>query len=377
MKHFLLLGLPLLGSCFFLIDQIAPTQCEVSEPARCEANALVTCESGIESRVQCGAFLCDAELARCGSCGDGFIDTTSGEICDDGNNINGDGCRQDCTEELCGDNLLDPQEVCDDGNEEGGDGCRADCEGNEDCGDFLVDVGEICDDGNTVGDDGCRADCEGIEVCGDGLVDTDTGEGCDDGNAFFGDGCRGDCSKLEVCGDGTIDIADVKTIPSNQIISVRFEYLVTGCGIANSLTFRVNGVTILSPPTNTSCACEPGIESFTVTDPAVLGTLNNGANTFEVEAEVTDDIPFNWALVNAASAQDSVDIIIRDQSNGFNGGAKARQTELCFNNINGAYLFSTTTQGVSEFINEQCDDGNQVDTDSCTNACTLPPVPVP
>jgi cysteine-rich repeat protein len=47
-------------------------------------------------------------------CGNG---TPEGlEQCDDGNNVSGDGCRNDCTRESCGDGTLDPGEECDDGD---------------------------------------------------------------------------------------------------------------------------------------------------------------------------------------------------------------------------------------------------------------------
>ena len=59
-------------------------------------------------------------------CGDGNLDP--GEECDDGNNIDGDGCSAVCTiEPYCGDGNLDPGEECDDGNNIDGDGCNADC----------------------------------------------------------------------------------------------------------------------------------------------------------------------------------------------------------------------------------------------------------
>ncbi len=66
-------------------------------------------------------------------CGDGNLDP--GEQCDDGNNIDGDGCSANCTTELfCGDGYLDPGEQCDDGNNVDGDGCSAICTIEEDCG---------------------------------------------------------------------------------------------------------------------------------------------------------------------------------------------------------------------------------------------------
>ncbi len=61
-------------------------------------------------------------------CGDGYLDTAAGEECDDGNNVDGDGCSANCTiEPYCGDGILDPGEECDDGNNVDGDGCSANC----------------------------------------------------------------------------------------------------------------------------------------------------------------------------------------------------------------------------------------------------------
>jgi cysteine-rich repeat protein len=65
-----------------------------------------------------------------GFCGDGDIVAEIDEQCDDGNNIDGDGCTFDCQLEIppaCGDGTLDPGEECDDGNVMGGDGCDANC----------------------------------------------------------------------------------------------------------------------------------------------------------------------------------------------------------------------------------------------------------
>ena len=131
-------------------------------------------------------------------CGDGNLDP--GEQCDDGNQDNTDGCRNDCTLPYCGDGIVDPGEQCDDGNRNNFDGCRNDCTVAV-CGDGIVDPGEQCDDGNNINGDGCQADCS-LPRCGDGILDP--GEQCDDGNNINGDGCQGDCS-LPFCGDGILD----------------------------------------------------------------------------------------------------------------------------------------------------------------------------
>ncbi len=92
-----------------------------------------------------------------GRCGNGNLDP--GEDCDDGNNVDGDGCKADCTlPMICGDGFTQPGEECDDGNNDDGDGCRSNCT-TEVCGDGLLDPPEECDDGNNDDGDGCASDC--------------------------------------------------------------------------------------------------------------------------------------------------------------------------------------------------------------------------
>ena len=214
------------------------------------------CSSGIvcPDPLQCAAV---QKICISNSCGNGIVDP--GELCDDGNIINGDGCAADCkSAEACGDGVTntDAGEVCDDGNTVDGDGCSANCKSNEVCGNGIVDTakGEVCDDGNThagkcSGDDkecdstadcafgtcvpdGCSSDCKSNETCGNGIKDLgevcddahapggceddclhgagcgngvlDTGEQCDDGNAVNSDDCKNDCTP-NVCGDNVVD----------------------------------------------------------------------------------------------------------------------------------------------------------------------------
>ncbi|MCG8425063.1 MAG: hypothetical protein MJE77_44850 [Proteobacteria bacterium] len=61
----------------------------------------------------------------------------------------------------------------------------------------------MCDDGNNIPGDGCSADCKSDETCGNRVADFPAGETCDDGNNLDGAGCRADCTN-EVCGDGIL-----------------------------------------------------------------------------------------------------------------------------------------------------------------------------
>jgi len=97
-----------------------------------------------------------------------------------------------CVPLFCGDGRLDPGEVCDDGNNRDGDGCSHDCKSLEFCGNGIIDVavGEVCDDGNNRDGDGCSHDCRSLERCGNHIVDVAAGEVCDDGNNVDGDGLQ-------------------------------------------------------------------------------------------------------------------------------------------------------------------------------------------
>jgi cysteine-rich repeat protein len=112
------------------------------------------------------------------TCGDGIVQATCGEACDDGNSVNGDGCDNNCTPTACGNGIVTAGEQCDDSDLTDGDGCSATCTVEpgwtcagqpsvctEVCGDGVLTPSEQCDDGNTVGRDGCSSTCR-LELCG-------------------------------------------------------------------------------------------------------------------------------------------------------------------------------------------------------------------
>ncbi len=87
-------------------------------------------------------------------CGDGRTDAAEGEVCDDGNVVNGDGCSSACRSEeepcegsecpvtpVCGNGAVEAPEACDDGNLSSGDGCNSTCE---------VEKGFECEDDPSV-----------------------------------------------------------------------------------------------------------------------------------------------------------------------------------------------------------------------------------
>ena len=157
------------------------------------------------------------------ACGDGVVG--AGEGCDDGNQVNGDGCNLYVADTLnvvigggspfpasnsmtchfcvptpvgCGNGTVGAGEQCDDGNVQGADNCLPDCtlpcgNGHPDYNRFLSLGGEMCDDGNVLSGDGCSSTCVYELVCGDGFV-VPGWEQCDDHNTVSGDGCSSTCT---------------------------------------------------------------------------------------------------------------------------------------------------------------------------------------
>jgi cysteine-rich repeat protein len=171
----------------------------------------------------CSDPACAAAIACRPACGNGRMDT--GELCDDGNAINGDSCDNNCTRPACGNGVMTGSEGCDDGNAINGDGCDTNCTRTA-CGNAIVTSGEACDDGNQTNGDGCERTCMLSPMsCGDNVVDA--GEACDDGNRTDGDGCDSNCTRTacgngiltggEVCDDGNVtnwDGCDATCAPS-------------------------------------------------------------------------------------------------------------------------------------------------------------------
>ena len=153
-------------------------------------------------------FLCVRELNP--ECGDGIVQM--GELCDDGNQIDNDGCSNQCERARCGDGIVQFSETCDLGDDNNnGDygGCNPDCSSAGFCGDGIQNGGEACDLGtaqNTGAYGGCNADCSLADYCGDSI--TNGAEQCDDGNNNDTDDCSSECEYYSNCGDGTVQFVE-------------------------------------------------------------------------------------------------------------------------------------------------------------------------
>jgi fibro-slime domain-containing protein len=329
-------------------------------------------------------------------CGDGVLQT--GETCDDGNAIPGDGCSGICTVEpgyacpttgtlckplvsqTCGNKLIEGSESCDDGNTVAGDGCSFACAVEVGwkctvpgqpctpsvtpsvCGNGTVESGEQCDDGNTLPTDGCTATCMleahwscptpgkpcvAVAYCGDGVLQTERGEACDDNNAAPGDGCSGIC---------TIEAGYACPTPGHACVKV----WVCGNGIVDPGEVCDDGNTAASDGCVADCtAVEAGWT-------CPKGANNTGGPCSKVPANVCGN-----SAINAGENCDDGNTLPNDGCSatctveaGWNcptPGAPCKLISYCGNSV------------VDLDIGESCDDGNTTGGDGCTTQCALEP----
>jgi cysteine-rich repeat protein len=324
----------------------------------------------------------DSCLSTCqwNVCGDGAVyvhktdngNTAAIEQCDDANDVESDRCLASCKYNVCGDNVkladvdsepyLDPDfngpmtaSRCIDTD-------LVDCGIGPDADDWyelpwaLVGSGDFpaatfgtggfdpsyvmveeCDDGNNVDTDSCRKTSTGsggvfqclYNVCGDGqkyTTITDASnpnavEECDDANGNNGDSCIDTC-KFNICGDG----------------------------------FEQANVTDSTEPGGTAGGddeeCDDG----------------NAVNTDGCSAACKDS-ECGDGYLNPATEQ-------CDDGDGVGVGADAA-TDICDGTEAGGCVLShgLCRAGAGDGVlnpGEECDDGNDVDTDSCNNHCHRP-----
>ncbi len=370
-------------------------------------------------------FACTGAPSLCApQCGDGLKASVEG--CDDGNLAAGDGCSSSCGVELgfactgtmpttcagiCGDGLVVLGEPCDDGDRLNGNGCSSSCQVEfgfsctgapsacfATCGDGLKASTERCDDGNTGGGDGCTASCT-VELgwgcqgtapsqcvartgaCGDGYLDGN--EQCDDGNTRALDGCGATCrferTEVEPNDDGTPSTGGTGLLGN--------DFNATAVTNANT-----NGAVLVSEGATAIVASltpvgDEDVFAFT-NDTALPQTVRldtwNRAAGFGAGVACGSSIDLGLSVRNAAGTV----LVSNDDRNGTSDRCSALSVDVAPGQTLYAHVvefgddaavpgygleFRFTPivcgDGVVVSTFEECDDGNTIDTDLCTNLC--------
>jgi len=293
------------------------------------------------------------------ACGNGIVDI--GEVCDDGNLIDGDGCDSNCTVSACGNGISAGGETCDDGNTTNGDGCSSSCQvepcwscNGEPSSCSLSPSGSSCEDG---------VFCNGTDTCAMGICQH-TGDPCVGGpecnnvcdethatcNLPFGTSCTtdGDICTDDVCDNGSC------THPNNT----------APCDDGNACT--VGDVC-------SGDVCVPGGSALNCddSDPCTDDSCNPATGcAYTFNTAPCDDGLF--CTVNDTCSNDICTGTARDCSD-----ADSCTTDTC---DEGAGTCDHGPQLICgdgfKCGNEQCDDGNTVDGDGCQANCTFTPVMV-
>ncbi len=357
---------------------------------------------------------------NCEYCSTGcIIVTMQGDYCGDGTCDSGyedsGSCPDDCPVSTptgtCGDGNIEGDEECDDGDTSSGDGCSSlciieygwECSGEpstcwRSCGDGNQDSGEECDDGNTASGDGCSSSCTVEDpyicvgwpsvctiptTCSIKTVywsETEVQEGktahinietsnCDNGEVIM----------LTVKEDDPVGDDDVLNNPSNVQVSsnraaatwtaeyqddTKFgddggdpEYYVEAEIISNGNTGKSNLPTLTVTEIN-FCDNIHECEDYSTQEECELDDCTIAERTMTNCGFEIDPITRCYFANDCSCKWDSVQGIcesFRDDSIDCGG---------CGN-------------GVFDFGTEECDDGNRVSGDGCSENCELEIIPSP
>ncbi len=296
------------------------------------------------------------------------------------------------------------------------------------CGNSQVEAGEDCDDGDQVADAVCTADCH--FTCGDGVVEDTFGEACDTGiisgagacpttcddgmactaDVLAGTGCQAQCMNSPitatvpgdgccptgatsltdsdcpvVCGNGLLETGEAcdtaiatgagvcPTTPaacSDGMACTRDTVNGTGCAAACAhapITTPMNGDGCCpagaTPATDSDCVpgCGNGVvDPGETCDTGISVGPGSCPTTCSDGMVCTRDVLTGGGTCNATCTFPAITTPVNGDGccpAGANANTDTDCTPVCPN-------------GVIE-PGEQCDDGNMVNTDACSNACTL------
>ena len=291
------------------------------------------------------------------------------------------------------------------------------------CGNSIVESPEECDDGNPIDDDACGNDCL-VNVCGDGIVHPNNNEECDDGNTVDVDFCRKDC-RLNFCGDGRVTSFSAELLTDGGFESGTFDgWRTSNLGDGQ---FVISSPGADTPTAGFATAPNPdGGTAYALSDPIGAGTraveqsftLPGAASSFSLSFQmfVNDQSglgpiidPIGLDHTGPPNQHARVDVLTGGSPEFETGTGVVRNLYLGVDpgptpNPYVSYAFDLTpfllpgsiydvrfaevdnqfflhlgvdNVSVQASLLEECDDGNNIDGDGCSAACTLEICPMP
>jgi cysteine-rich repeat protein len=289
-------------------------------------------------------------------CGDGLIERPE-EECEDGNNVNGDGCdncrfscvSDDKTRDCSNPDPCPGQAACDDNTHTCTPGTpfgdfticgtgkvclKAVCT-DKYCGNQKIDGSEECDDGNTLSADGCEPTCRYSCVASDTTRDCHSGNACISSGAC--DSQKHTCSPLLPKSPGTACGTGNNCVQGNCIAPLCGDGI-KGPGEACDDGNTVNGTPLNGDACNATCAPTCKAATDCGASPPVCRKFACNAGACSIVADSSQ----NGNACDAGS------------------GAGTCKDGAC---TSGACGDGTLATG------EQCDDGNTANGDGCDASC--------
>ncbi len=332
---------------------------------------------------------CSFDTSDCFKCGDGNLD--NGEECDDGNTNAYDACTNSCTDAQCGDGVIHQNiEECDDGNTNNGDGCNSTCfnEQSNFCS-IPIDVLLIIDrSGSMVTIPPPRLpDAKTAAITFVNLLNFSSDIA---GLVTFNESARLDQSLTSnktavinainaINANGTTNIGDGLLVARQEIVLNGRDNSVIILLSDGAPNVYPGGFCFVNPSSPTNCTIyaqsqanltkDAGVELFVVglgvnnfTRDLLTGIATSPAHYFDAaNSTVLESIYLQIAQQVCPCGDGNLDAGEEcDDGNNINYDSC---TNLC--------ISSECGDGIVEIGVEECDDANSIDDDECTNSCTL------
>ncbi len=301
----------------------------------------LSCEAPFEDCASCPTD------CRCQKCGDGVIQASQGELCDDGGMQGGDGCGAICN--------IEPRYKCA--------GQPSACVLH--CGDGVVDaaLGEECDDRGAAAGDGCDGSCK-VEL----------GWMCSDEPSFCRHGQRvTSCPEKTVLAGDAVGIDDLQTLVSPYVVGDVTVSLDIGDPTSEGLE-----VTLISPtgtavllhdhtPGNIANVGILGNYDLTLAPAQALSALDGEAVDGEWQLKVAE----TYWLSNATLHCWTLNI----ETAGIcgTGTCEGDLNETCVSCPGDCPCPACSNGIVEASAGERCDDGGAAPADGCDTKCQVEP----